>query len=159
MIEVKEQLYSTKTLNILTQDAKESLRNPMKLNKVGNKFTDSHYTDLIAEPFAHLNCSHWYAAYFQHVTPVYPHTDNDNENMLYVGIIPLFWYVEEDSVSTILFKETSDTKIIYPNKDGFTEFVTFQWKQNTGVVFSSNIVHGSGNFTGIKTGIQIIGYR
>lgn len=158
MIEVKENLYLDVTLATLIQDAKDRLINPKKINKVGNKFTDSELTSVITKPFDYLQCSHWYTAYFQHITPVYPHTDNDNENMLYVGIIPLFWNTIKE-VSTVVYRETNKTKIIYSTKDSFTEWVSFTWRLNAGIIFDANLVHSSGQFTGMKTGIQIIGYR
>lgn len=158
MIEVKENLYSTEVLNRIILDAMNSLTKPKKVNKVGNKFSESNYVDLITKPFEYLNCSHWFVAYFQHTTPVYPHTDNDSDSMRYVGIIPLYWDTK-DIVSTIVHHETNHSKIIYPSRDGFTDLVTFEWKQNTGVIFDANMVHSSNEYTGIKTGIQIIGYQ
>ena len=162
MIEAKINLYSTTDLEKIVEDARRCLLNPNKTNKVGNKFADvvdPEIKNLIIAPFDYLHCSHWYAAYFQHVTSVYPHTDNDADHMQYVGIIPLYWTATESSVSTIIHNETNPTKVILSVKDKVTDLIKFVWTKNTGVIFSSNFFHSSSDYTGVKTGIQIIGYR
>jgi hypothetical protein len=162
MIEEKVNLYSKIDLEKIIENARQSLLNPNKINKVGNKFADvvdQDLKNLIIAPFEYLQCGHWYVAYFQHVTTVYPHTDNDTEHMQYVGIIPLYWDVNEDSVATIIHNETNPTKIILPVKNTVTDLITFTWTKNTGVIFSANFFHSSTEYKGVKTGLQIIGYR
>jgi hypothetical protein len=162
MIEAKVNLYNLIDLEKIIENSRQCLLNPSRINKVGNKFADSIDQDiknLIIEPFKYLQCNHWYIAYFQHIIKVPPHTDNDVENMQYVGIIPLYWDVKEKSVSTIIHNETNPTKIHLTVKNTVTDLITFTWTRNTGVIFSSDFLHSSSDYIGVKTGIQIIGYR
>lgn len=151
-------LYSQADLEEILHDAKTQLAASTKINKVGNKFAQSGVTDIVVKPFLSYKCDHWYVAYFQHVTPVYPHTDNDDPSMRVIGIVPLYWSTAAIP-HTIIHNETSDRKEILKTKDTVTMATDFTWKENSAVMFDSNLFHSSGEFDGMKTGIQIIGYR
>ena len=158
MIHIRTSIYDEDTLALIRNDATVSLATSANINKVGNKFAPSSLTDILVYPFANFLCSHWYAAYFEHKTPVYPHTDNDSPGMYIIGIIPLIW---DDILppSTIVHNKTADTKIILQQKNTLPDLVTFTWTKNSALFFAHNMFHSSGPYTGTKTGIQLIGWR
>lgn len=157
-IRVHENLYDAAILAAISADATLQLAASAKINKVGNKFAQSTVTDIIVKPFESYQCNHWYVAYFQHIRAVYPHTDNDASNMDVIGIIPLHWETA-DLPHTYIHNETSETKEILKTKDTVTMAMDFKWAANSAVLFDANLFHSSSEFNGIKTGIQLIGYR
>ena len=152
-----ENLYDYDTLRMIKNDAHLQLSTNARTNKVGNMFALSTAVSKITHPLEQFGCSHWYVAYFQHIIGVYPHTDNDVATMKIIGIVPLIWETSTDT-HTLVYQETSTEKIILKSRQGLTLDFDFVWQDNCGVFFDANKFHGSDEFTGTKTGIQIIGY-
>lgn len=155
---IVENIYKQEDLDLIVFDARDRLSNHARVNKVGNKFAESEVRDLVTSPLGFLGCGSWYVAYFEHVTAVYPHTDNDDPNMKCVTIIPLYWTTADDP-HTIIHNETSESKVILKDRTSVTDEVDYRWALNSGVSFDANRLHSSDEFKGIKAGIQVIGYR
>lgn len=155
---ILENIYGDDALARIMADAKDRLANHARINKVGNRFAESGVSDLVSAPLGMLGCGSWYVAYFEHVTAVYPHTDNDDPNMKCVVVIPLYW--DTSSIPhTVIHNETSESKVILKDRTSVTYEFDYEWSMNTGVAFDANRFHSSDEFSGIKAGIQVIGYR